>query len=492
MTFKPGDDPGSVVYSAPVQPGHYLLEVQQPPFSTVFTYDTSGSMGNYLSFVFEAIRSFAADVQPGRQAVQIVPFEEDPLLPEWSDDQYALQDASEGALTAGGGSSSAETAVLDATERLSTREGAKAILLVTDAETSSYDKATALWQRFRDLRPQVFAVQVGADSTLARSGHYMQDWAVSSAGFYQYTHTHADMDRAFDRMATWLERPTEYTLSYAATFVEPPKPSTKPGTLKVVGANQGDPSKVPVASNIAIELILDTSGSMLDRFEGKRRIDVAQTVLTHLIEDKLPAGVPLAMRIFGDAPSSCDTKLAVPLGPMQPTEVVSQINKVHILSSVNTPIGAALKQVASDLATVTGPRIVVLMTDGEENCGGNPAAAVRALAKAGVDVHVNIVGFQIGQKSLRGQMAAWAKLGHGSFFNATTGSDLNAALALAVSAPYRVLDENGKVVATGTVNGTPLTLKPGSYHVVVLTDPQVEFDALVEAGKPLVLTLPSG
>jgi hypothetical protein len=447
-------------------------------------------MGNYLPFVYEAIHSFSDALVPGAQAVKILPFELPSLLPDWTDDKYALQDALEGILV-GGGSSAAETSLLNATDELATREGATAVVTVTDADTTSYDHSAALWQALAKVRPLVFSIHVAADSVIVPATELMQDWAYSSGGFYQYTRSHGEMDRAFDRMATWLERPTEYTLSYATSFVPPPKPSTKPGTLQVVGANQGDPSKVPVASNVAIELILDTSGSMLDRFEGRRRIDVAQTVLTHLVRDKLPVGVPLALRVFGDTPSSCDTRLAVPLGPLNPDQVISQIDGIHILASVNTPIGDALKQVASDLGSVSGPKIVVLMTDGEENCGGNPSAAVKALAKAGVDVHVNIVGFQIGQASLRKQMAGWAKVGHGSFFNAITGADLNAALALAMSAPYRVLDKDGKVVATGTVNGTPLTLKPGSYHVVVLTEPQIEFDATIEAGKPLVLSLPS-
>jgi hypothetical protein len=492
MHYEQGDEPGTVSYSATVTPRqHYRIEVQQPPFSAVFTYDTSGSMSNYLSFVFEAIRTFAAGVQPGEQAAQIVPFEEPPLLPEWSEDPYALQDAIEGVVT-GEGSSSAETALINAINLLAAREGAKAILLVTDAETSSFTSATALWNQLGQLRPQIIAVQVGADSTLAVSGHYMQDWAQSSGGFYQYTHTHIEMDRAFDRMATWLERPTEYTLSWSASFVKPAGGGGKPGTLVVIGANGGDPSTAPVAANAALELILDTSGSMLDRLEGTSRIEIAKSVLTHLVRDKLPAGVPLALRVFGDTPNSCDTRLAVPLGPLDPAQVTGQINGVHVLSSVNTPIGSALKQVASDLAGATGPRIVVLMTDGEENCGGNPAAAVRALVKSGVDVHVNIVGFQIGQRSLRAQMASWAKLGHGSFFNATSSSELNGAVALAISAPYQVIDQNGNLVATGTVNGAPLSLRPGSYHVTVLTDPPVQFDAVIEPDQALVLSLPSG
>ena len=89
-------------------------------------------------------------------------------------------------------------------------------------------------------------------------------------------------------------------------------------------------------------------------------------------------------------------------------------------------------------------------------------------------------------------MAAWAKLGNGSFFNATSSGDLNAAVAQAVSAPFRVLDKNGKVVATGTVNGTPVKVPPGSYRVEVLTEPAVIFDPVIVAPSGAVtLNMPS-
>jgi Mg-chelatase subunit ChlD len=39
---------------------------------------------------------------------------------------------------------------------------------------------------------------------------------------------------------------------------------------------------------------------------------------------------------------------------------------------VKTPLAAALERVAADLSEVDGPKIVVLVTDGEETCGGNP------------------------------------------------------------------------------------------------------------------------
>src|SRR4029077_5156766 len=130
---------------------------------------------------------------------------------------------------------------------------------------------------------------------------------------YQYARTHDEVDRAFDRMATWLRRPAAYSLSFDATFVRPPPRSHKPGGLRVMSAGGGDTGAVPIGASTAIEIILDTSGSMLDKLEGRRRIDIAQSVLTHLIQDKLPAGVPVALRVFGDTPGSCDTRLAVPL-----------------------------------------------------------------------------------------------------------------------------------------------------------------------------------
>ena len=491
MTFKEGAQPGTVEYTADVSPGStYDIEVDQPPFSSIFTYDTSISISAYEPFVKEAIGAFGASVVPGREAVKIFPFEDPSLLLDWSDQPYVLENAADNAVDKSL-SSSAEAALLSATAELSSREGARAVLMVTDAETSSYDKSTELWSKLASARPLVFTVHIGGNGEPVQSRHFMQDWAASAGGFYQYARTHDDVDRAFDRMATWLRRPAGYSLTFATTFVKPPPPSNKPGSLKVVGTNNGDPSKVPVGANVAIEIILDTSGSMLDKLEGKRRIDIAQSVLTHLVQDKLPVGVPLALRVFGDTPSSCDTRLAVPLKPLDPAELTAQIQGLHILASVNTPIGAALKQVASDLAGVTGPKIVVLVTDGAENCGGNPGKAVKDLARGGVDVHVNIVGFALDQKSIKKQLAGWAKSGHGSYYNATGTSDLNQAVAQAVSAPFRVLDEAGTVVATGTVNGAPLQLKPGTYTVDVLTDPQVTFTAVVEAGNTLELTLPS-
>src|SRR4029450_8056803 len=62
--------------------------------------------------------------------------------------------------------------------------------------------------------------------------------------------------------------------------------------------------------------------------------------------------------------------------------------------SSRCPWGRAspIARVAPDLAGVSGPRIVVVLSDGAENCGGNPAQAIRKLRREGLDVTVNVVG----------------------------------------------------------------------------------------------------
>ena len=45
--------------------------------------------------------------------------------------------------------------------QLGTRHGTRAMLVLTDAETTSYDKDTALWEQLDAARPVVFTVHVG-------------------------------------------------------------------------------------------------------------------------------------------------------------------------------------------------------------------------------------------------------------------------------------------------------------------------------------------
>jgi hypothetical protein len=291
-------------------------------------------------------------------------------------------------------------------------------------------------------------------------------------------------------------------LTVTSSFQEPatptPEPTAEPiqpGTLVVTAPESGvgeDGAGAQVSQAVTIEIIFDTSGSMLAALpDGQRRIDVAQAALTDLVMNQLPPGVPVALRVFGTTPESCETSLLVPPQPLDPEAMAGQINAIEPVNLVKTPLGASLEQVTNDLAGVSGPKIVVLVTDGEETCDGNAAAAIQALVAQGIDVQVNIVGFALeDDDALRQQFSEWAELGNGSYFDATSAEELDEAIAAAVQAPFQVLDETGAVVASGTVGGEAVKLPAGTYTVVVLTDPEQRFENVaIEDGGEAELTL---
>ncbi len=471
------------------------MRVEQPPFSAVFAFDTSGSMGTYLPFVTQALRAYTAGVTKGEEAVKVQPFEEDPLLDDWSDDPYLLQDAVD-RYVIGGGSSSAETAVLDAAKELVGREGARAVLLVTDAETSSYADSVEMWQALAAVRPMVFAVHVGGDAVPVMSRHSMQDWAISGGGYYQYALSHGEMDQAFERMATWLRRPASYTLDAVTSEEEVPPPA--PGGLSVVAVDElGAPVQAPASKDVAVEIILDTSGSMLDKFGGRSRIDSARQVLGDLVTEQLPPGAPVAVRVLGSKSDVCGTRLLVPLGPLDADGVIDLVGRVKVDRAADTAIGAAIDSVAEDLGQATGTRIVLLITDSKEIwpnrdlCGRNPQDAIKALQKRGIDARINIVGMAVDDRAARRQMARWAKQGGGAFFDARDREQLDEAIRAAVSAPYQVFDQAGELVGNGTVGGAAIELPPGTYRVVVLSEPPVTFEGIVvESEGSVTVTLP--
>jgi hypothetical protein len=219
-----------------------------------------------------------------------------------------------------------------------------------------------------------------------------------------------------------------------------------------------------------IEFVLDASGSMLKRLGNERRIDLAKRALVELARE-IPAGTGFALRVFGHKEAdSCRTDLEIPLAPLDVASATTRIGAIQSMNLAKTPIGDSLLNVKGDLAGATGPALVVLVTDGEETCGGDPQAAIDALRAAGLDVRVNIIGFAVDELALKEAFQAWAQAGGGGYFDAQSGAELSAAVRAALRPAFEVLDGE-RVVATGTVGADAIELAPGTYRVRVLGAP---------------------
>ena len=263
----------------------------------------------------------------------------------------------------------------------------------------------------------------------------------------------------------------------------PPMP---PGQLIVTL----DPGVSGFGVNDAVEIVLDASGSMLKKQDGRRRIEIARDVLLGLTGEVIPEGTPFALRVFGHKEAdSCRTDLEEPLAPLQAARVDSKIKGLRAMNLARTPIARSLELVAQDLARVTGERVVVLITDGEETCDGDPAAVIESLKRSGNDVRVNIVGFAIDDEDLRARFRYWADLGGGGYYDAGSADELKRSMNHALQAPYRVLDASGEVVASGTMGDDGVQLPPGEYQVQTQTKPVLQAGATVVSDKKTAVVL---
>lgn len=145
------------------------------------------------------------------------------------------------------------------------------------------------------------------------------------------------------------------------------------------------------ASGVDIAVALDLSGSMLaEDFElgGKRvnRIDVAKDVLKTFVEHR-PADrfglVVFAGRSYIAAPPTLDHAF-----------LLRNLRRLEALNEQGTAIGAALSTAVNRLRELPSKsRIVVLMTDGQNNAGDiPPLTAADAAAALGVKVYAIGIG----------------------------------------------------------------------------------------------------
>lgn len=71
-----------------------------------------------------------------------------------------------------------------------------------------------------------------------------------------------------------------------------------------------------------------------------------------------------------------------------------------------TPLVYSALRATADLKSAGGGS-VVLITDGEESCGGDVAAAANALEPSGLDFRLSIVGFTLTNQKARQEPEQW-------------------------------------------------------------------------------------
>lgn len=342
------------------------------------------------------------------------------------------------------------------------------------ATAPARDAVTVSWEGPGNATDYVIILPVGSEN--------------DASGHYAYVSRGKSL-----RIATPGE-PGEYELRYLSggkrlTLGARPitiVPRSAPGELRVIDRSAAG----NILEGATVAVVLDASGSMLQRLDGKRRIDLAKAAIIGLVEETLPASVSFALRVFGHKEAdACRSDLEIPAAPLDRARAASVVASIEAMNLARTPIAESLRRAAGDVAGRSGPLLIVLVTDGEETCDGDPAAVIRELAAGGTDVRVNIVGFAIDELMLQETFAEWAHLGNGRYFNASDGEQLTASLRESVEVPYSVLDADGRPVASGTVNGPAIALDAGRYRLFLPSDPDRTEDIVVRQETLTQITL---
>lgn len=252
-----------------------------------------------------------------------------------------------------------------------------------------------------------------------------------------------------------------------------PMPPDQPLKVEI----QLPPDEVEIPDPVAVEIILDVSGSMAAWLQGTPKMAQALTALEKSLGALDAEHVTAGLRAYGfDASvaktpeASCpNTDLVLPFASHQSGAILEKAKSLTPYGY--TPIAASIQAAGEDLKVFADRRRqVVLITDGEETCEGDPIAAIRALADICVDTNVHIIGFDLDPKA-RAEMQANAAAGCGTYLDAPTGPELEEAMVEITKAVVRKVDLDwGRFVNPVTGGKTIAEATPIEDGAYTLTD----------------------
>ncbi|MGW8889642.1 vWA domain-containing protein [Streptomyces sp. NPDC055749] len=244
------------------------------------------------------------------------------------------------------------------------------------------------------------------------------------------------------------------------------------GTLPAA-ASASAPFSAPAADGTggsgagSLVMVLDSSGSMGDDDgAGRTRMESARAAVGTVV-DALPDGHPTGLRVYGaDRPRGCtDTRLVRPVEKLDRAALKAAVAGVRPRG--DTPIGLSLQKAAEDLPEPSGgaigTRTVLLISDGEDNCGTpQPCEVAEQLGKDGAGLRIDTVGFQV-EGAAREQLECIARAGNGRYYDAPDAEALARQLQRAAQLSADGYRLKGDRVAGAATRAKAPVIRPGQY-----------------------------
>ncbi len=180
-------------------------------------------------------------------------------------------------------------------------------------------------------------------------------------------------------------------------------------------------------------LVLDASGSMRGKLDGKSKMDIAKQVVGSIIKT-WKAEDELGLIAYGHREKGSCTDIEVLRGPavLDAKDYMKAVNGLN--PKGKTPMTAAVKMAAEALSYTEKKATIILVSDGIETCDLDPCAVATELEQLGIGLTVHTVGFGLDDKGAVAQLKCLAEKTGGTFSTANNADELQKALAKTVAA----------------------------------------------------------
>ncbi|MDR0604010.1 MAG: VWA domain-containing protein [Bacteroidales bacterium] len=250
-----------------------------------------------------------------------------------------------------------------------------------------------------------------------------------------------------------------------------------------------------------ILFIFDASNSMWGDWQSDKKINIANRVLSKMIDslENIP-NVELALRVYGHQKDfhlyDCtDTKLEVAFAPDNFQKIKQKLKSIYPRGT--TPIGLSLQAAEDDFPECLQCRnIIILITDGIEECKSDPCEISQALQRKGIILKPFIIG--IGANFSADLACA------GAYVDASSENAFDNALTIIIqqifnetTSQVNLLDNEGNPTETNVnmtfydaANGKILynyihTLNTRGMPDTLYLDPMPEYDVKVHTLPPV-------
>jgi hypothetical protein len=181
-----------------------------------------------------------------------------------------------------------------------------------------------------------------------------------------------------------------------------------------------------MADRVAV-LVFDASGSMWNRVEGDlTRIEVARDVMGDYFANRDTA-VPLSVIAYGhNRRGDCaDIEVVTQMGQGDAASLESRLRA--LMPRGMTPLTDSLAMARDQIPPTAESADIILVTDGLENCEGDPCALAASLAAEGIDIRAHVVGFGLSAVEVAALSCITDQTG-GMLFQTNSGAELAEAL----------------------------------------------------------------